>query len=116
MFGSRTTFAAVAAITLGALGVAAQTAAETKYANCGNSLKLVNPQPVYYWEYNDSAFYNVTYTYETTYCDSTIPVNYIRLTDYSTGMSYTCTRQQFASTRNTLSSQCVLTQYVSPSG
>jgi len=109
MFGSRATFAAIAAITLGALGVAAQ----IKYESCGNSLKVVNPESIYYWAYDDPAFFNVTYTYDTTFCDSTIPVNYIRLTDYGTGMSYTCTRQQFATTRSIITSQCVLTQYAS---
>jgi hypothetical protein len=109
MFGSRTTFAAVAALTLGALGAAAQTVAE-KYAACGRTLKLVDPQSVYYWEYNDPAYYNVTYSYDPTVCDTTVSVNYIRLSDYATGASYSCSREQFAANRTTLRSQCVLTQ------
>ena len=111
MFGSRTTFATVATLTLGALGVAAQnqTAAQ-KYAACGRTLKLVDPQPVYYWAYDDPAFYNVTYTYDPAVCGPTVSVNYIRLSDYATGASYSGTRQQFATTRTTLMSQCVLTQ------
>jgi hypothetical protein len=110
MFGSRTTFVAVAALTLGALGVSAQTPAQIKYSACGGSLKLVNADPVYYWEYDDPAFYNVTYSYDPTYCDSTIPVNYIGLTDYTTGTTYTCTKEQFAAGKTTVHGQCVITQ------
>jgi hypothetical protein len=110
MFGSHTTFVAVAALTLGALGVSAQTPAQIKYSACGGSLKLVDAQPVYYWEYDDPAFYNVTYTYDPMYCDSTIPVNYIRLQDFTTGTLYTCTRQQFAANSTQIKSQCVLRQ------
>jgi hypothetical protein len=110
MFGSRTTFAAVAALTLGALGVAAQAGAGTKYGACASTVKLVDPQSVYYWAYDDPSFYNVTYTYDPTVCNSTIAVNYIRLTDYATGASYSCSREAFATTRSTIKSQCVLTQ------
>jgi len=110
MFGSRTTFATVATLTLGALGVAAQTATETKYADCKASLQLVDPQPVYNWAYDDPAYYNVTYTYDPQYCDSTIPVGSISLQEYATGESFTCTRQLFSADRNTIKSQCVLTQ------
>ena len=110
MIASRQTFAAVAALTLGALEVTAQAGAGTKYAACAASVKLVDPQPVYYWAYDDAASYTATYTYDPTYCNSTIPVNYIRLTDYETGDSYSCTREQFAATRTTITSVCVLTQ------
>jgi len=106
MFGSRTTFGAVAALSLGALGVAAQTALQ----RCGTTLKLVDAQPVYNWAVDDPAYYNVSYSYDPTLCTSTIPVNYVRLSDYETGASYSCTREQFAATRNTIHSQCVLTQ------
>lgn len=108
MFGTRSTIAAVAALTLGALGVSAQTAAQQKFAACKASVKMVNPQPVYYFEYDDQSFFDVTYNYDPAVCDSSIPVNYVRLSDYDTGASYSCTRQQFAADRTTIKGQCVL--------
>jgi len=110
MFGSRKTLVAVVALTLGALGVSAQTPTRDKYSKCGESLIVVGIEPVYYWEYDDPAFYNVTYTYDPTYCDSTIPVNFISVTDYLTGTSYACSKEQFAANRTTVHGQCVITQ------
>jgi len=111
MFGSRTVLAAIGAITFGALGAVAQTDAQrAKYNACGASIKLINPVYYYYWEYDDPSFFNVSYAYDPTYCDSTIPVNSIRLHDFVGGGLYTCSRQQFVPERTTVYSQCTLTQ------
>jgi hypothetical protein len=111
MFGSRTVLAAIGAVTLGAMSAVAQTDAQrAKYTACGASIKMVNPVYYYYWEYDDPALFNVTYSYDPTYCDSTIPVNFIRLQDAVGGGVYTCSRQQFAPERKTIYSQCTLTQ------
>lgn len=112
MFGSRTVLAAIGTITFGALFVSAQTQADRdRLRECTNSIRVQNPQNTYYWAYDDPSFFNVTYLYDPAACDPTIaPVNSVRLEDYVGGGVYTCTRQQFAPERNTIYSQCRLTQ------
>ena len=91
MFGSRTTFAAVAALTLGALGVVAQTAAERqKFNACTASLSWAGYQERVAYEYDDPSIFNVTYNYDPQYCDATIPVNYIRLIDFKGDVVHMC--------------------------
>ena len=107
---TRTKSLAIAAPTLGALGVVAQTAAETAYREkvraCAASVGPVDFQEVYSWEYDDPTYYNITYSYDPTYCDSTMTVNYIQLQDYANGGTSPCTRQQFAANRNTIFAEC----------
>lgn len=110
MFG-RSTFVTVATLTLGAVGVAAQTTPQIeKYNNCAGSIVIRDFEPRVNWGYDDTAFYNASFSYNPEYCDSTIPVNYIRLEDYIGGGIYGCTRQQFDPSRNTVYSQCSLRQ------
>jgi hypothetical protein len=110
IFGSRATFAAVAAFTLGALGVAAETAEEyrVRFLSCTNTLSVVDPGPVYYFEYDDPGFINFTYRYNPQYCDSTILINTIKLQDNidENLKSYQCTVQQFSADRSTIFSEC----------
>jgi hypothetical protein len=109
MFGSRTSFAAVIALTLGALGVAAQTDAETaKFQACAITVSLVNPQLEYSFQYNDPGFFNATYTYDPTKCDSTTPINSIKLTRYGADadLLYQCTKPQFDTSKSSLFSEC----------
>ena len=111
MFGSRTVLAAIGVITLGAMSVVAQTDAQRdKFRNCSNSVRLMDPVGIYYFEYDDVRPFTIQYEYDPLLCDSTIPVNYIRLEDYVGGSRYTCTREQFSPDRNTISSTCSITQ------
>ena len=107
---TRTISTAVAALALGALGVVAQTVSDPVYRdtvrNCVGTVEPIGIEKVYRWEYDDTSYFNVTYRYDPTYCDSTMTVNYINLIDYANGGSYPCTRQQFAATRNTVYSEC----------
>jgi len=110
MFGSRSTFAAVAALTLGALGVVAQTAAERqKFSDCTNSLVLQDYQERVKWAYDDPTIFNATYAYNPLYCDATIPVNYIRLNDFAGSSVTSCTLSQF-SAAGSLTSVCQYTR------
>jgi TRAP-type uncharacterized transport system substrate-binding protein len=109
MFASRTTIAAVVALTLGALGVAAQTEAEReKFQACSATILLVNPQLDYSFEYTDPGFFNATYTYDPTKCDSTIPINTIKLTRYGVDadVAYQCTKSQFDTSKSSIYSEC----------
>ena len=110
MFGSRTAFA-IGALTLGALGVVAQTSAQTqKFLDCTASLTLPDIPPRVNWTHDDPSIFNVTYTYDPQYCDSTIPVNYIRLNDFVGGSFTACTLSQFSADRNFINSVCRYTQ------
>ena len=111
MFGSRTTFAAVAALTLGALGVVAQSDAQKqKFLDCTASLGVVGYQPRVNWAYDDPTIFNVTYTYDPTHCDETIPVNYIRLNDFVGSSVTSCSISQFSSAKNSINSVCRYTR------
>ena len=107
---TRTISIAIAAFTLGAVGVVARSAADVAYReqvrNCVGTVTPANFQDVYMWEYDDTTYFNITYNYDPTYCDSTITFNSIQLTDYANGATYPCTRQQFAANRNTIFSEC----------
>jgi len=109
MFGSRSTFAAVVALTLGALGVVAQTDAErAKFLACSATVALVNPEMDYAFEYNDPGFFNATYTYDPTKCDPSIPINAIKITNYgqSGDVVYECTKPQFDTSKSSIFSEC----------
>jgi hypothetical protein len=113
MFSSRTVLAAIGAISFGAMSVVAQTPTDeyrAKFQACRETLFLRDPQTVYNFKYDDGAYFNATYDYDPSKCDSTIPINYIRLEDYVGGDLYTCTRQQFAPSRSTIYTQCTVTQ------
>lgn len=107
MFG-RTTFAALLAAALGVAHVVAETTDEyrARFLACTRTLSLVDPQPVFRWEYDDASFFNFSYQYDPTYCNSSIPINSIRLQDNVGGGLYTCTRQQFSPDRTTIASEC----------
>ena len=114
MFGSRTVLAAIGVITLGAIRVFAQAGQPTeeyraKYQACMAAIYLMNPQATRYYAYDDPTRFNVSYGYDPKLCDSTIPVNYIRLQDYESGDIYTCTRQQFVPERTSVFSTCAIT-------
>jgi len=113
MFSSRTVLAAAGALAIGALSVVAQTPTEeyrAKFQACRETLFLRDARTEYDWNHDDPSFFNATYDYDPTKCDSTIPINYIRLEDYVGGDLYTCTRQQFAADRSTIYSECRVTQ------
>jgi hypothetical protein len=107
MFGSRTTIAAIAALTLGSLGVVAQTDAQRqKFLDCTASLSLEDYSTRVAYEYDDPSIFNVTYSYNPQYCDSTIPVNYIRLIDFVGDVVYQCSLSQFAAGQTSINSVC----------
>jgi len=111
MFSSRTVLAAIGVLSLGALRAVAQTDAQREqFYACTRSIALQTPIETVYWEYNDGSVFDATYIYDPQYCNASIPVNFIRLNDYVTGDVYTCSRQQFASTRSTIYTSCVLTR------
>jgi len=106
---TRTISTAVAALTLGAHMVVAQTPAlayREKFQTCTASVGPLDFRNLYSWEYDDTSFFNVTYGYDPTHCDPTMTINFIQLIDYANGGTYPCTRQQFAANRNTVYSEC----------
>ena len=106
---TRTISTAVAALTLGALGVVAQTtdtAYRTKVRACAASVGPVDFQSTYRWEYDDTSYFNIIYNYDPTFCDSTMTVNAVTLIDFANGGSSPCSRQHFAADRNTITSTC----------
>ena len=108
MFGSRTIFAAIAALTFGALGAAAETTEEyrARFQNCTQSIQIADASPVFYFEYDDPSYLTFTYRYNNSYCDSTILINSIKLLDNVDSVSYTCTTAQFTTGGSTLYSEC----------
>jgi len=109
MFGSRSTFAAILALTLGAVGVAAQeTSAQyrARFQNCTQSIEIADTSPVFYFEYDDPSFLTFTYNYNNTFCDDTIKINTIKLLDNINGKSTDCTLAQFTSGGSTIVSEC----------
>jgi hypothetical protein len=110
MFGSRLALCAVVALTIGAGTVLA-----IEPVSCGASVNAVDFQDTYYWEYDDSSVYDVSWSYDPSLCttpNSTIAVNSVRLYNEVSGDTITCTYQQFSTSGRYIHSECTLTRCV----
>lgn len=98
--------AALAVASLAARAVVAQTPTRAEVGACAQTLLEVDYQEIYYFDVDDeSHYFNMTYTYDTTSCTPRIPINEIRLLDESGNEFSLCTVTQFDAT-GTFYTQC----------
>ena len=68
----------------------------------------------YYYSTTDGSAFTATYTYDTTKCNSSVPLNRFTLTEEINFVTYRCTNNNFGAGTGVINVQCSRTKFVSP--